>query len=133
MWLVPRGAALCLSPTAEAALDQAVQALRVGAAALLVAPGATSAAKPLIEAGLPVAALDGATDASEVSEIDAGAVGFCGEETAMRALRKAIASRDGPIVPLISERIYPAAWAHERAICIDTTAAGGNAALLGSV
>jgi RHH-type proline utilization regulon transcriptional repressor/proline dehydrogenase/delta 1-pyrroline-5-carboxylate dehydrogenase len=133
MWLVPRGAALCLGPTAEAALDQAVQALRVGAAALLVAPGATSAAKPLIEAGLPVAALDGATDASEVSEIDAGAVGFCGEETAMRALRKALASRDGPIVPLISGRIYPAAWAHERAICIDTTAAGGNAALLGSV
>jgi len=33
-------------------------------------------------------------------------------------------------VPLIRARIAPHAYAHERSICIDTTAAGGNTALL---
>jgi RHH-type proline utilization regulon transcriptional repressor/proline dehydrogenase/delta 1-pyrroline-5-carboxylate dehydrogenase len=35
-------------------------------------------------------------------------------------------------VPLVTEVIYPAAYAHERAVCVDTTAAGGNASLLAS-
>ena len=35
-------------------------------------------------------------------------------------------------MPLVSEVLYPAAYAHERAVCVDTTAAGGNASLLAS-
>ena len=34
------------------------------------------------------------------------------------------------IVPLVGEVYYPAAYVHERAVCVDTTAAGGNASLL---
>jgi RHH-type proline utilization regulon transcriptional repressor/proline dehydrogenase/delta 1-pyrroline-5-carboxylate dehydrogenase len=49
---------------------------------------------------------------------------------ALEPLRRALASRGGPIVPLVVEAIYPAAYAHERAVCVDTTAAGGNASLL---
>ena len=45
-------------------------------------------------------------------------------------MRQALAARSGPIIPMVSERIYPAAYAHERAVCVDTTAAGGNASLL---
>ena len=45
-------------------------------------------------------------------------------------VRQVIAEREGPIVPLVGEVIYPAAYAHERAVCVDTTAAGGNASLL---
>jgi RHH-type proline utilization regulon transcriptional repressor/proline dehydrogenase/delta 1-pyrroline-5-carboxylate dehydrogenase len=41
-----------------------------------------------------------------------------------------LAARSGPIVPLVSEVLNPAAYAHERAVCVDTTAAGGNASLL---
>jgi RHH-type proline utilization regulon transcriptional repressor/proline dehydrogenase/delta 1-pyrroline-5-carboxylate dehydrogenase len=133
LWLMPRGPALCLGPNAEAALDQAVQALRVGAAAVLIAPGATAAAKPLINAGLPVVALDGVLQAEGLKAAELGCVAFCGDADQLRNYRQALAGRDGVIVPLITERIYPAAYAHERAICIDTTAAGGNAALLGSV
>jgi RHH-type proline utilization regulon transcriptional repressor/proline dehydrogenase/delta 1-pyrroline-5-carboxylate dehydrogenase len=33
-------------------------------------------------------------------------------------------------VPLVTEVLYPAAYAHERSVCVDTTAAGGNASLL---
>ncbi len=49
-----------------------------------------------------------------------------------RAVRIALASRDGAILPLIDD---PSDWRPmliERALCIDTTASGGNAALLAS-
>ena len=45
-------------------------------------------------------------------------------------MRQALAARDGPIVPLVTELINPVAYAHERSVCVDTTAAGGNASLL---
>ena len=38
--------------------------------------------------------------------------------------------RDGAIVPLITALPDQAHVAHERHLCVDTTAAGGNAALL---
>ena len=44
--------------------------------------------------------------------------------------RQALARRQGPILPMIRTLIDPVAYCHERAICIDTTAAGGNASLL---
>lgn len=47
-------------------------------------------------------------------------------------MRRVVAGRDGPIVPLVTEVLYPAAYAHERAVCVDTTAAGGSATLLAS-
>ena len=48
----------------------------------------------------------------------------------LRAVRRALARRSGPVLPLVSEPISPNAYVHERAVCIDTTAAGGNATLL---
>ena len=60
----------------------------------------------------------------------ADCVAFAGNGDRLRALRSALARREGAIVPVISETVYPAAYGHERAVCIDTTAAGGNASLL---
>jgi RHH-type proline utilization regulon transcriptional repressor/proline dehydrogenase/delta 1-pyrroline-5-carboxylate dehydrogenase len=54
---------------------------------------------------------------------------WSGEED-LRAARKALASRDGPLIPLITETMPDARLLLERHVCIDTTAAGGNAALL---
>ncbi|MEM8754178.1 MAG: hypothetical protein AAGF90_14470, partial [Pseudomonadota bacterium] len=45
-------------------------------------------------------------------------------------LRRILSSREGPIVRLIDEAIAPERFAAERALCIDTTAAGGDARLL---
>jgi hypothetical protein len=42
----------------------------------------------------------------------------------------ALVQRDGPIIPLIVDSPDRAHIFHERHLCIDTTAAGGNAALL---
>jgi RHH-type proline utilization regulon transcriptional repressor/proline dehydrogenase/delta 1-pyrroline-5-carboxylate dehydrogenase len=57
-------------------------------------------------------------------------VAFSGRPEAASLIRRVIAERSGPIVPLVAEVLNPAAYAHERAVCVDTTAAGGNASLL---
>ena len=57
-------------------------------------------------------------------------VAFSGDAETLRRLRRVLAARPGPIVGIVSERVNPMAYAHERAICVDTTAAGGNASLL---
>jgi RHH-type proline utilization regulon transcriptional repressor/proline dehydrogenase/delta 1-pyrroline-5-carboxylate dehydrogenase len=43
---------------------------------------------------------------------------------------KVLARRAGPIIPLITEEPDLSFVIHERHICVDTTAAGGNAKLL---
>jgi RHH-type proline utilization regulon transcriptional repressor/proline dehydrogenase/delta 1-pyrroline-5-carboxylate dehydrogenase len=48
----------------------------------------------------------------------------------LRAIRQALAARDGPLVPLVTETAVPERFMVERHVCVDTTAAGGNAALL---
>ncbi|MBF0279830.1 MAG: bifunctional proline dehydrogenase/L-glutamate gamma-semialdehyde dehydrogenase PutA [SAR324 cluster bacterium] len=45
-------------------------------------------------------------------------------------LRKALANRLGPILPLVTEKDNWRRYITERALCIDTTASGGNPALL---
>ena len=47
-----------------------------------------------------------------------------------RAIARALAAREGPIVPLVTGMPDMAHAHHERHLCVDTTAAGGNAALL---
>ena len=80
--------------------------------------------------GLPIAAIDGAARPGGVALAGIDVVAFSGMSEAMRVIRQALAERKGPIVPLVTEVLYPAAYAHERAVCVDTTAAGGNASLL---
>ncbi|UXX82734.1 bifunctional proline dehydrogenase/L-glutamate gamma-semialdehyde dehydrogenase PutA [Roseovarius pelagicus] len=55
-----------------------------------------------------------------------------GETKAAREFALALANRSGPILPLITGLPDTGHALHERHVCVDTTAAGGNAALLGS-
>ncbi|MCG6659263.1 bifunctional proline dehydrogenase/L-glutamate gamma-semialdehyde dehydrogenase PutA [Halomonas campisalis] len=127
----PKGPVLCLGPTLEIAIAQAVQALGAGCAAVLVAPGAAQAVQPLSEAGAPVAALDGSVTAETLSAVNGiAAVAAAGASDWTRELRIALARRDGPIVSLETQTIAPERYVVERHLCIDTTAAGGNASLL---
>ena len=79
---------------------------------------------------MPIAALDGAANPDDLQTLAIDLVACSADADTMRRIRQALAARDGPLVPLIAETIYPAAYAHERAVCVDTTAAGGNASLL---
>ncbi|QDB99821.1 bifunctional proline dehydrogenase/L-glutamate gamma-semialdehyde dehydrogenase PutA [Mesorhizobium sp. 8] len=128
--LAPRGRVLALGPDADTLLAQTIQALAAGNAVLAVAPGAAAALSALTGKGLPLAAIDGRPDPVEARALKVDVVAFSGTVEAMRVVRQVIAERDGPIVPLVGEVYYPAAYVHERAVCVDTTAAGGNASLL---
>ena len=127
----PKGTVLCLGPTADHALAQAAQALAAGCGAVIAAPGAVAAARPLVEAGAPVAALDGTVAAETLGALDGiAAVAAAGASDWTRDLRRALAARSGPIVPLETTTVAPERYVVERHLCIDTTAAGGNASLL---
>ncbi len=58
------------------------------------------------------------------------AVMWWGPDAQGRDYATALAERDGPITPLLTAMPDLAYVAHERHLCVDTTAAGGNAALL---
>jgi RHH-type proline utilization regulon transcriptional repressor/proline dehydrogenase/delta 1-pyrroline-5-carboxylate dehydrogenase len=121
---------LCLGPDADTLLAQAIQALAAGNAVLAIAPGAPAALQSLTGKGLPVAAVEGTLDETLLQTLDIDVVAFAGETDSARRVRRALADRTGPIVPLVTEVLYPAAYAYERSVCVDTTAAGGNASLL---
>ena len=127
--LHPRGRVLCLGTGTDAMLAQTVQALAAGNAVLAVADGATAALKPL--KGMPVTALDGRIDPASLEDLpDLALVAAAGPAEWLRGLRRALSRRSGPIVPLETAVIAPERYVVERHLCIDTTAAGGNASLL---
>ncbi len=127
----PRGNVLCLGPTVEIALAQAVQALGAGCSAVIAVPGSGDAVRQLRSAGAPVTALDGTVSPDVLKSVDGFAVvSACGQSDWTRALRIALSERDGPIMPLVTEAVGPERYVLERHLCIDTTAAGGNASLL---
>ncbi len=131
--LHPRGRILALGAAPADALAQALQALAMGNAVMVVAGDASPTLKPLLSAGLPLVALDGCIEPAGLTGLPGLAlVAARGPNGWLRALRQALAARDGPIVGLETGLIAPAAYAHERHLCIDTTAAGGNASLLAS-
>ncbi|QDY70809.1 bifunctional proline dehydrogenase/L-glutamate gamma-semialdehyde dehydrogenase PutA [Qingshengfaniella alkalisoli] len=108
--LVPRGPVLCLGPTEQAASEQA-QAIRdLGGIA--------------VEAGgnLPV-------DALESLPYLAGVI-WWGRPDQARDIARVLARRDGPLVALVTGQPDTGHAMFERHLCIDTTAAGGNAKLL---
>ncbi|MCA0274088.1 MAG: bifunctional proline dehydrogenase/L-glutamate gamma-semialdehyde dehydrogenase PutA [Proteobacteria bacterium] len=53
-----------------------------------------------------------------------------GDAATARTLARTLAARKGPILPLITGKPDRGHVAHERHVCVDTTASGGNAALL---
>ncbi len=130
--MFPRGTVLCLGPTPEIAVAQAVQALGAGCGVLIVVPGASSSmAGALKAAGAPVVALDGTLDPAMLTDIiGIAVVAAAGASDWSRDLRIALSLRSGAILPLVTESIAPARYILERHLCIDTTAVGGNASLL---
>ena len=57
---------------------------------------------------------------------------FSGDDDSLADIRKILASRDGPILPILTDEREASRLQYERHVCIDTTAAGGNASLIAS-
>jgi RHH-type proline utilization regulon transcriptional repressor/proline dehydrogenase/delta 1-pyrroline-5-carboxylate dehydrogenase len=105
-----RDCVLCLGPTRAAAEEQAALIRAFGGIALAVPEH--------LEAHL----LDELEGISSVI--------WWGDQAAARAYEQALAKRAGPIVALVTSKPDKGRAILEKHICIDTTAAGGNAALL---
>ena len=106
----PRDGVLCLGPGAEVAERQARMVSELG--------------------GHPVVA-SGRIDPDALTSLeDLSTVIWWGDAQSGRAYAQALARRAGPIVSLVTTAPDAAHVLQERHICIDTTAAGGNAALL---
>ena len=118
--LFPRGTVLCLGPTLQQAREQADIARGQGCPALVIAPGASGED-----------CLAGCVAPSLLTELSGFAlVVFWGPADRKMAMRRALAALEGPLVPLVTGRALADYCLLERHVCIDTTAAGGNASLL---
>ena len=127
----PRGLLLCLGPTLQVAVNQAIMALAQGNRVVMLTPGITDALEVFNQAGLPVAGAEGLlTDAALRQASGFDAVMAQADSSTMQAWRQALAEREGVLIPLISETNAAERLIVERHLCIDTTAAGGNASLI---
>ncbi len=127
----PRGVVLCLGPSPEQTAAQAIQALALGNGALVICDPLPDAVRALGAGEARLGRLAGTLDPAILRTLSglAGAA-YAGGGENLRDLRRALAARDGPILPLICDVIQPERYVIERHVCADTTAAGGNAALL---
>ena len=106
---LPRAPFICAGP-GEACAQRQLQAVKQAGGTGIVATGQVAPESLLNLAGI-------------------GGVMWWGEDTVARAYAEALADRPGPILPLITTTpSYQVV--NERHVCIDTTAAGGNVALL---
>ncbi len=128
--LEAKGTVLCLGPGAEALLAQAIQALAAGNAVVAVAPNSPETLKSLLKDPMPLLALDATFNADALGDVNVNLVAYSGSGSTLQTMRSQLAKRAGPIVTIVREQIQPAAYCNERTVCIDTTAAGGNATLL---
>jgi RHH-type proline utilization regulon transcriptional repressor/proline dehydrogenase/delta 1-pyrroline-5-carboxylate dehydrogenase len=114
--VVPRHNVLCLGPSQSQAKDQADQARKLGCNPICVVSGIGGD-------------LDGKIsppDLTQIKSLDA----VISYSKSARPMRIALAERTGAIVPLLCENQFARWLTMERHLCVDTTAAGGNAALL---
>ncbi|NNE87613.1 MAG: bifunctional proline dehydrogenase/L-glutamate gamma-semialdehyde dehydrogenase PutA [Silicimonas sp.] len=112
-----RGVVLCLGPTAALARQQAETAKAAGCVPICVAPNNGSDG------------FDGVLAPDDLTKVRGiAAVIHAGDNAP--AYRRALAARDGAIIPLLTETDLSDRLVIERHICVDTTAAGGNASLL---
>ena len=127
---VPRGVVLSLGPGTAVARTQITTALDAGNAVVAVVDGAAAALASLA-ADPRIVLLDGQVDPESLVTMDGiAAVACSAERDVIMAMREALARRPGPILPLIAEPAAVERYVLERHVCVDTTAAGGNASLL---
>ncbi|MBL4767305.1 MAG: bifunctional proline dehydrogenase/L-glutamate gamma-semialdehyde dehydrogenase PutA, partial [Rhodobacteraceae bacterium] len=108
--LLPRAPLLCLGPGARATKAQSEAVHALGGTTLCV---------------------NGNIDLETLKTLSniAGVI-WWGNTTTARQIEQVLATRNGPILPLITARPDLTQVMRERHVCVDTTAAGGNAALL---
>lgn len=128
-----RGIVLCLGPDLTSLREQLLFALSQGNAVVVVSAGATELVASLPD-GFVVKGIDGCLDAEALGECEGfAAVASQAELGKLQAYRQALAGRNGALLPLLTEPGAVERYVIERHLCVDTTAAGGNASLIAQV
>ncbi|MBB3117269.1 trifunctional transcriptional regulator/proline dehydrogenase/L-glutamate gamma-semialdehyde dehydrogenase [Pseudoduganella violacea] len=124
-----RGAVLCAASTQPALLNQIAAAMATGNQALVL-----ESSPALLPADLPAAVKDRIQVFSKLNDVNAGFQIALVESSLSASLRPELAARDGALVSVIdsSDDSEIPLWrlVAERALCVNTTAAGGNASLM---
>jgi len=127
--LYPRGNVLCLGPGVENLKMQVGQALALGNRVL--ASGAGILELPETLADWPLEVHSGRVDPEILKNVQGlSAVCLWSAGSDLRPWRRALAEREGVIVPLLSDSADIVQLVLERHVCVDTTASGGNTTLL---
>ena len=125
----PRGTVSCIADSARALAMQLIAAFATGNRVRIADNAAAQTLLPRLPDSLGLA-----IDAFALKAEDVSAVLFSGNQSEAQALRKALAARDGARVPLLlaeeDGQYNLARLVAERAISVNTTAAGGNASLM---
>ncbi|MEM9330298.1 MAG: bifunctional proline dehydrogenase/L-glutamate gamma-semialdehyde dehydrogenase PutA [Pseudomonadota bacterium] len=112
-----RGIVLCLGPKPEHLEAQANLVAEYGCRSVLIGKGQKE--------------LEGLLEPEALVHLTGFAAVFCfGDPSYLKALRIALSNRGGPIIPLLTSPAAADMLLLERHVCVDTTASGGNAALL---
>ncbi|MCR8913442.1 bifunctional proline dehydrogenase/L-glutamate gamma-semialdehyde dehydrogenase PutA [Marinobacter panjinensis] len=126
-----RGTVLCLGPDKETAIEQMTMALAQGNKAVVIALGIKHTLDRAAMAGLPVVGVEGRLEPDAVEKVNGfEAVVSCAKPSLLKPYRQALMKRDGALLPLITEHKLDQRYVIERHLCVDTTAAGGNASLI---
>ncbi len=127
----PRGVTLCLGPRREQAWRQALLSLAQQNAAVIIAEGGAETGAGLRAQGFRACGADGAIDSAALQRIEGfDLVMSQAPRSTLKAIRVALAAREGRLLPLVCEAGVAERLIVERHLCIDTTAAGGNASLI---
>ncbi|MEM8811921.1 MAG: bifunctional proline dehydrogenase/L-glutamate gamma-semialdehyde dehydrogenase PutA [Pseudomonadota bacterium] len=134
LWLHPTGRVVVVGDSSEWVATKALAALALGNGVVAVLPPdpAADGLKSILESTeLPIRAVCGDAAPETIAALDGiDAVVACLEPSVLRQLRVGFADRDGPIVALVVPGDPPVRLMRERHVCVDTTAAGGNASLM---
>jgi len=118
--LYPRGRVLCLGPSSEMAKEQARIAEQFACTPIMVCPGASGDN-----------ALDGLMSRQLLTHLHNVELVVCWSDASdCREIREALSRKEGALIPFVAHRDLASYCVLERQVCIDTTAAGGNASLL---
>ena len=126
---MPRGAVLCAATTIGVLLNQLAAVLATGNRAVVLA-----AVTNVLPQGLPAPLRDLIEVVTAIEQVKGEFQLALVEASLADSLRSALAARDGAIAGIIDtteEGVIPI-WrlVAERAVCVNTTAAGGNASLM---
>ncbi|KRB94169.1 trifunctional transcriptional regulator/proline dehydrogenase/L-glutamate gamma-semialdehyde dehydrogenase [Noviherbaspirillum sp. Root189] len=125
----PRGAVLCCASSVDSLLNQLAAVFSTGNSALVLSDTAR-----LLPSGLPAQVRNTIRVLDQKELAQASLQVAVVDRQALPALLPLLAARDGALVPVVdsSESEPVPLWrlVAERALCVNTTAAGGNASLM---